>query len=111
MSGVGAFLAHIGIQYFQYSSTGIVDFPPAVGASGAIMGAVISFTVLFPNVKLFLLFPPIPIKAKYLGIGYVLIDLFSGIGGFQPGVANFAHLGGAVVGFLLTYFWIKRRKW
>ncbi|NNE27368.1 MAG: rhomboid family intramembrane serine protease [Saprospiraceae bacterium] len=111
LSGVGAFLAHIGIQYYQYSSLGVNLFPPAVGASGAIMGVVIAFTALFPNVKLFLLFPPIPIKAKYLGIGYVLIDLFSGIGNFQPGVANFAHLGGALVGFLLTYFWIKRRKW
>lgn len=111
LCGAGAFLAHIAIQYYQYSSMGIGQFPPALGASGAIMGIVIAFAVLFPNVKLMLLFPPIPVKAKYLGLAYVLIDLFSGIGGFQPGVANFAHLGGAVTGFFLTYFWIKGSRW
>ena len=111
LCGAGAFLAHIGIQYYQYSTMGIGQFPPALGASGAIMGIVIAFAVLFPDVKLMLLFPPIPIKAKYLGLGYVLLDLFSGVGGYQPGVANFAHLGGAVTGFILTYFWIKRSKW
>ncbi len=111
LCGVGAFLAHIGIQYYQAITMGINSFPPALGASGAIMGVVIAFAVLFPDVKLMLIFPPIPIKAKYLGIGYVLYDLFSGIGGYQPGVANFAHLGGAVAGFLLTYFWLKKSRW
>jgi membrane associated rhomboid family serine protease len=111
LCGFGAILAHIGIQYYQHFTMGIDVFPPALGASGAVMGVLIAFAVLYPNVKLMLLFPPIPIKAKYFALGYVLFDLFSGIGGFQPGVANFAHLGGAATGFILTFFWLKKAGW
>ena len=83
---------------------------PIVGASGAIYGVVIAFATLHPNARLMLLFPPIPIKAKYLAFILLGIDLFSGISNTSSGIAHFAHLGGALVGFLLIRYWYKGRK-
>ncbi len=83
---------------------------PAVGASGAIYGILTAFGVLFPNVKLSLIFLPIPIAAKYFIPGLVLLDLFSGVTGFSifgGGIAHFAHIGGAIIGFLLMMYWRK----
>lgn len=83
---------------------------PVVGASGAVFGLLLGFGMLFPNTRLLLLFPPIPIKAKYFVIGYGLIELFSGVMN-RPGdnVAHFAHLGGMLFGFILIKIWQKRR--
>jgi hypothetical protein len=83
---------------------------PTVGASGAVFGVLLAFGVLFPNTRLMLLFPPIPIKAKYFVIGYGLIELYLGFS--QPGsnVAHFAHLGGMLFGFLLIKYWNKNSK-
>jgi len=80
-----------------------------VGASGAVFGILLGFGMLFPNTELMLLFPPIPIKAKYFVIGYGAIELFSGIVP-QSGdnVAHFAHLGGMLFGFILIKYWNKR---
>ncbi len=78
---------------------------PVVGASGAIYGVFLAFAMFFPNMKLMLLFPPIPIKAKFLVAGLIAIDLFSGISGQQTGIAHFAHLGGALAGFILVSIW------
>lgn len=83
---------------------------PTVGASGAVFGVLLAFGVLFPNTQLMLLFPPIPIKAKYFVIGYGLIELYLGFS--QPGsnVAHFAHLGGMLFGYLLIKYWNKNTK-
>ncbi|MFA7489867.1 MAG: rhomboid family intramembrane serine protease [Mariniphaga sp.] len=83
---------------------------PTVGASGAVFGVLLAFGVLFPNTQLMLLFPPIPIKAKYFVIGYGLVELYLGFS--QPGsqVAHFAHLGGMVFGYLLIKYWNKTTK-
>ncbi len=80
-----------------------------IGASGAIFGILIAFGMLFPNVELFLLFLPIPIKAKYFVALYGLWELFSGVRQ-QAGdnVAHYAHLGGLIFGFFLIRYW--RRK-
>tara|TARA_B110000046_G_C12997700_1_gene400784 strand:+ start:1235 stop:1939 length:705 start_codon:yes stop_codon:yes gene_type:complete len=75
-----------------------------LGASGAVYGVLIAFATLFPNMKLMLLFPPIPIKAKYLAAGLIALGLFSGVTGFQEGVAHWGHLGGAIVGFIMIRF-------
>lgn len=111
LCGLGATLTSIGVDYYQFYFNDVREFGSVVGASGAIMGVVMAFVVLFPNVKLMLIFPPIPIKAKYLGIAYILFDLFAGVGGAQTGIAHFAHLGGAFTGLALTYFWIKKSRW
>jgi membrane associated rhomboid family serine protease len=83
---------------------------PTVGASGAIFGILLAFGMLFPNTQLMLLFPPIPIKAKYFVIGYGAIELYLGI--TQPGsnIAHFAHLGGMLFGFILIKYWAKTTK-
>ncbi|MDA9182413.1 rhomboid family intramembrane serine protease [Saprospiraceae bacterium] len=75
-----------------------------LGASGAVYGVLIAFATLFPNMKLMLLFPPIPIKAKYLAAGLIALGLFSGVTGFQQGVAHWGHLGGAIIGFIMIRF-------
>lgn len=74
---------------------------PTVGASGAIYGVLIAFGVLFPERPLFFLFLPIPIRAKYFVMIYIGIELYAGISGTTDGIAHFAHLGGAAVGYLL----------
>ncbi len=83
---------------------------PTIGASGAIFGVLLAFGMLFPNTELMLLFPPIPLKAKYFVIGYGLLELYLGIS--QPGsnVAHFAHLGGMLFGFILIKYWNKTSK-
>jgi len=84
---------------------------PTVGASGAVFGVLLAFGMLFPNTQLMLLFPPIPIKAKYFVIGYGVIELFMGVSNFQfDNVAHFAHLGGMLFGFILIKYWNKRKN-
>lgn len=81
---------------------------PAVGASGAIYGIFVAFGLLFPDAKLSLIFLPIPIAAKFFIPAILLLDLFSGVTGFSifgGGIAHFAHLGGALIGFLLMRLW------
>ena len=83
-------------------------FSFTIGASGAVFGLLAGFGILFPNTQLFLLFPPIPIKAKYFVIGYCLIELFLGGIAIQGDtIAHFAHLGGAIMGFLIIKYWQK----
>lgn len=84
-----------------------------VGASGAIMGVLVAFGMFFPESKLMLIFFPIPIKAKYFIPGIILLDLFSAITGqaiFSPSnTAYIAHIGGALTGFLIMYYWKKNQ--
>ncbi len=80
---------------------------PTVGASGAVFGILLAFGVLFPNTQLMLLFPPIPIKAKWLVIGYGALELYLAV--TQPGsnIAHAAHLGGMIFGYILIRIWRK----
>ena len=85
---------------------------PMVGASGAIYGVLVAYAIRYPNAKLFLLFIPFPIAAKFFVPALLLLDLFSGVTGvslFGGGIAHFAHLGGALVGFLLVFYWRNDR--
>jgi membrane associated rhomboid family serine protease len=87
------------------------DFGYAIGASGAIMGIMAGFVYLFPNTPLYIMFIPIPIKAKYVIPGFMLLDLF---GSFAPrqgdNVAHWAHLGGAFAGLVLVIFWNRKNR-
>ena len=79
-----------------------------VGASGALYGILVAFAMLFPNVQLMLLFPPIPVKAKYLVPILILFDLFFGFTSYSVGpIAHFAHVGGAITGFVMMWYWKK----
>ncbi|MDF2158754.1 rhomboid family intramembrane serine protease [Algoriphagus sp. CAU 1675] len=84
---------------------------PMVGASGALFGVLIAFAMLFPNTQLFLLFPPMPVKAKYLVLFYGLYTLYNVlINNPMDNVAHFAHLSGLVIGGLMVYRWKKDRN-
>ena len=81
-----------------------------VGASGAIYGVLVAFAFSFPNSKLMLLFPPIPIKAQYFVPLLILIDLFFGLSSFSIGsIAHFAHVGGALIGLIMVLYWRKNQ--
>ncbi|CDF79972.1 rhomboid family protein [Formosa agariphila KMM 3901] len=82
-----------------------------VGASGAIMGVMVAFGMLYPESKLMMIFLPIPIKAKYFIPGIIALDLISALTGqsfFSPSnTAYVAHVGGALTGFLIMWYWKK----
>lgn len=101
IAGLGAMALQILIYYLQGTSFQMV------GASGALFGVVIAFATLFPNMKVMLLIPPIPMKAKYMALLYIGIDLYMGLSGRESNVAHFAHLGGALFGYLYIRFFAK----
>lgn len=78
---------------------------PTIGASGGVFGLLLAYGMLFPNQRVMLLFPPIPMKARTLVIVYGLFEFGLGVSGLQPGVAHFAHLGGMLFGWLLIRYW------
>lgn len=94
-----------------------------VGASGAIYGLLVAFAFMFPTAELAMLFIPIPIKAKYFVPGIITVDLILGIYGSSlfgdnssgGGIAHFAHIGGAIIGFIMMWYWKKNqfnnRRW
>lgn len=82
---------------------------PTVGASGAVFGVLLAFGMLFPNTQLMLLFPPIPIKAKWFVIIYGGLELWLGLTRPGSNIAHFAHLGGMLFGFILIKYWNKKK--
>jgi len=133
-SGIGAALLHLAIQYYrlnqivgglsvdqivqQFNSDDPIfigairrSIGSALGASGAIMGIMAAFGYLFPNTELMIIPIPVPIKAKWLVLGYIGLDLFGGItNSTNDNVAHFAHLGGAIAGFIIVYIWNKTNR-
>lgn len=131
--GLGSALLHMLVQYLRYEyieglwnaamAAGDMvaaqsyindlgnELGPALGASGAVMGIFVAFGYLFPNTELLLIFPPIPIKAKWLMIIMVAIDLFGGVARISgDNIAHFAHLGGALTGFIIVFIWNKTNR-
>ena len=83
----------------------LLHHTPMLGASGAIFGLLAAFGYLFPNTELMLLFPPIPIKAKYFVIGYAALELYLGVSNnSNDNVAHFAHLGGTINGIIIVLY-------
>ncbi len=83
---------------------------PTIGASGGVFGILLAYGLTFPNRTVMLIFPPIPMRAKYFVICYGLLELYLGVSGNAPGVANFAHLGGMLFGFVLLRYWAMGRR-
>lgn len=119
VTGLGAVALHTGVEWMQarvFIANGAAQAyqqllaTPTLGASGAIYGVLIGFAMLYPQARLTLIFPPIPMTAKWLVIIFAAIVLFSGINGIQDGVAHFAHLGGMLFGWLLIRWWRKHGK-
>lgn len=96
LTGIGAALLHMLVAG---------GGAPVVGASGAVYGILIAFAMMFPNRYIFLLFLPVPIKAKYFVMIFGALELFNGVTSLTTGIAHFAHLGGMVVGYILIRLW------
>jgi len=96
LTGIGAALLHLLVGG---------GGAPTLGASGAVYGILLAFGMMFPNRRIMLLIPPIPMKAKYFVAIFGAIELISGITRANSGVAHFAHLGGMLVGFILIKYW------
>lgn len=122
--GIGAAIFHLAIQYYrcelllqaidandQLKVTKYLGaLSPALGASGAIMGVMVAFAYLFPNTPLYIMFIPIPIKAKWAIIGFAAYDLFGGTIGGGDNIAHFAHLGGAITGIIIVMIWNRNNR-
>ncbi|MBC8034418.1 MAG: rhomboid family intramembrane serine protease [Chitinophagaceae bacterium] len=135
-SGLGAAALHLAVLWFQNSELinaansgmlgqqlrsigfdeGVGEYvrlklnEPTLGASGAVFGCLAGFGYLFPNTYIYLYFF-IPVKAKWFVLGYAALELYSGVAATAgDNVAHFAHLGGAIVGFLLVYYWNKSNR-
>lgn len=119
ITGFGAVLLHFGVEYLQaqallqanpgVSAQAIYNYMPSVmGASGAVYGVLVGFAMLYPSARLTLIFPPITLDAKWWVIIFIGIELLTGITGTQMGVAHFAHLGGALFGWLLIRRWKRK---
>ena len=120
VTGLGAVALHTGVEWLDIhrlaasasptAQTDIIDMlrTPMVGASGAIYGVLVAFAMLYPEARMTLIFPPVTLDAKWMVIIFVGIELLTGITGTQVGIAHFAHLGGALFGFLLILYWRKR---
>ena len=119
--GLGALALHwLALYVFaQMSSAELYRFPgggilpgeygiPVLGASGAIYGLLVAFAYVAPNAVLQLIIPPIPLKAKYFVLLLAGFDLFAGLSRYNTGIAHFAHLGGALIGFVLLTVWSRR---
>ncbi len=123
--GVGAGIVQEFVQYGNYVAQGLdayqyvnmggaqismdayINMWTTIGASGAVYGILLAFGMIFPNERLFIIPFPFPIKAKWLIVGYIAIELFSAMSGPGDGVAHMAHLGGMLFGFLLIRYWRK----
>jgi membrane associated rhomboid family serine protease len=124
VTGIGAGLVQMLISYIQIHSLingidlNLLDasylydsYPVTIGASGAVFGLLLAFGMLFPNLPLYIMFIPIPVKAKYFVIGYGVIEFFFGISNRAgDNVAHFAHLGGMLFGILMILYWNKGYK-
>ena len=120
ITGLGAVALHTGVEWLDLqrlstsadpnASATLIDMlrTPMVGASGAIYGVLVAFAMLYPEARMTLIFPPVTLDAKWMVIIFVGIELLTGITGTQVGIAHFAHLGGALFGFLLVWYWRKR---
>lgn len=123
--GLGAGLAQMGSYAFEFWDIDHANIGPdlfeqyqtvlrqnaTVGASGAIMGILAAFGYLFPNTQLFIMPIPFPVKAKWAVLGFIALDIFGGVYRVQgDNIAHFAHMGGALIGFLIVFYWNKTNK-
>lgn len=100
--------AVLSLEQVEQAKQLIMNSLVTIGASGSVFGILLGFGMLFPNAPLFLMFIPIPIKAKYMVIGYGLLELYSGVANSGDNIAHFAHLGGMLFGYFLIRYWKKK---
>ena len=122
VTGLGAVALHTGVEWLDIrrlaasasmvAQSDVIDMlrTPMVGASGAVYGVLVAFAMLYPEARMTLIFPPVTLDAKWMVAIFIGIELITGITGTQMGIAHFAHLGGALFGFLLVLYWRKSGK-
>ena len=122
VTGLGAVALHTGVEWLDIrrlaasasmvAQSDVIDMlrTPMVGASGAVYGVLVAFAMLYPEARMTLIFPPVTLDAKWMVAIFIGIELLTGITGTQLGIAHFAHLGGALFGFLLVLYWRKSGK-
>ena len=113
VTGLGAAALHTGVEWLQLTFMGGgmgVLYTPMVGASGAIFGVLVAFAMLYPEARLTLIFPPDTLDAKWWVLIFIGIELVTGITGTAMGIAHFAHLGGALFGWLLIRYWRNKHQ-
>ena len=103
---IGAACAQLAVMHLFQPGT----FYPTVGASGGVFGLLLAFAMFYPQARIALIFIPIPVPAPIFVAGYMIIELFLGVTGSQAGVAHFAHLGGAIVGFVMIQYWRREAR-
>jgi membrane associated rhomboid family serine protease len=108
-SHIAAEAATMGVSAVQLANK-IFTNHAMLGASGAVMGVVMSFGVLHPNAMVMLMFPPIPMKAKWFVVVFLVIEFSAGVVGVSDSIAHFAHLGGMLWGWLLLRYWKKTHQ-
>lgn len=94
-------------EYFSGAIEAYKSSMVTIGASGAIFGLLLGFAFVFPDMPLYFMFIPVPVKAKYMVIGYGVIEFFLGVSGSVSTVAHFAHLGGMLFGLVMLLYWKK----
>jgi membrane associated rhomboid family serine protease len=107
------FACVLGAAFAQLATTHFFqpgDFYPTLGASGGVFGLLLAFAILYPHAKMALIFFPVPVPAPIFVAGYMILELVMGVTGTQAGVAHFAHLGGALVGFVLIQYWRSKLR-
>lgn len=109
--GFGATILDFAVKYWQISDGSlpieIVNQMSSLGASGCIYGVMVAAAMIAPNSRMGIMLLPFSLEAKYFVPIIVAIDLFLGISNQQTGVGHFAHVGGAIAGFLLSFYWLK----
>lgn len=120
VTGIGAGIVQQITSFFNFqdllpflsdpSMAALLDRFVVIGASGSVFGLLLAFGMTFPNAPIYIMFIPIPIKAKYMVIGYGVLELVFGISGSADGVAHFAHLGGMLFGIFMILYWKKKNK-
>ena len=115
--GLGAIFLHVVFWYLEISQLSPGQYAmylqhpgSVVGASGALFGILVAFGMYFPDTQLMLLIPPIPMKAKYMVILCIALEFFMLARGAETQIAHYAHLGGALFGFLIILYWRKTGK-
>lgn len=108
----GAAILHTLVSYIElnYLGNSNIEYSAVVGASGAVFGLLLGYGVYYPNNIVQLLIPPIPMKAKYFVMIFAGLELFLGVSSFNTGIAHFAHLGGALFGLIMIWYWRSSGK-
>lgn len=107
ITGLGAVALHLAVMYLFFPAQADT---PMVGASGAIYGILVAFAMLYPQARLTMIFPPITLTAKWWVTIFIVLEVILGVTETGMGIAHFAHLGGALIGFILILYWRKSGK-